>query len=69
MAGYTSFGSGELARKLHQPTTDQILAEQWQAETAGAPAAGAPTNITIGGAPRAPPADNSKRLHPAAEDC
>ncbi|MFZ1395955.1 MAG: hypothetical protein WAS33_03610, partial [Candidatus Promineifilaceae bacterium] len=51
LAGYTSFSGGEeLARKL-QPTTDQILAEQWQKETAEALLLlDTHTNITIGGA-------------------
>jgi DNA mismatch repair protein MutS2 len=51
LAGYTSFSAGEeLARKL-QPTTDQILAEQWQKETAEALLLlDTHTNITIGGA-------------------
>ena len=51
LAGYTSFSAGEeLARKL-QPTTDQILAEQWQTETAEALLLlDTHTNITIGGA-------------------
>ncbi len=51
LAGYTSFSAGEeLAQKL-QPTTDQILAEQWQTETAEALLLlDTHTNITIGGA-------------------
>ncbi len=51
LASYTSFSAGEeLARKL-QPTTDQILAEQWQTETAEALLLlDNHTNITIGGA-------------------
>ncbi|MFZ1399043.1 MAG: Smr/MutS family protein [Candidatus Promineifilaceae bacterium] len=63
LAGYTSFSGGEeLARKL-QPTTDQILAEQWQKETAEALLLlDTHTNITIGGARDVRrPADNSKR--------
>ncbi|MCP4418009.1 MAG: endonuclease MutS2 [Chloroflexi bacterium] len=51
LAGYTSFSAGEeLARKL-QPTTDQILAEQWQQETAETLLLlDTHPNITIGGA-------------------
>ncbi|GJM39970.1 MAG: endonuclease MutS2 [Ardenticatenaceae bacterium] len=63
LAGYTSFSAGEeLARKL-QPTTDQILAEQWQTETAEALLLlDTHTNITIGGARDVRrPADNSTR--------
>jgi hypothetical protein len=63
LAGYTSFSAGEeLARKL-QPTTDQILAEQWQKETAEALLLlDTHTNITIGGARDVRrPAENSKR--------
>ena len=63
LAGYTSFSAGEeLARKL-QPTTDQILAEQWQTETAEALLLlDTHTNITIGGARDVRrPADNSLR--------
>ncbi|WP_420641818.1 endonuclease MutS2 [Candidatus Leptofilum sp.] len=63
LAGYTSFSAGEeLARKL-QPTTDQILAEQWQQETAEALLLlDTHTNITIGGARDVRrPAENSTR--------
>jgi DNA mismatch repair protein MutS2 len=63
LAGYTSFSAGEeLARKL-QPTTDQILAEQWQTETAESLLLlDTHTNITIGGARDVRrSADNSKR--------
>ncbi|MCA9899839.1 MAG: hypothetical protein KC433_16730, partial [Anaerolineales bacterium] len=63
LAGYTSFSAGEeLACKL-QPTTDQILAEQWQKETAEALLLlDTHTNITIGGARDVRrPAENSKR--------
>ena len=51
LAGYTSFSAGEdLAHKL-QPTTDQILAEQWQQETAESLLLlDTHPNITIGGA-------------------
>jgi DNA mismatch repair protein MutS2 len=51
LAGYTSFSAGEaLAHKL-QPTTDLILAEQWQQETAETLLLlDTHPNITIGGA-------------------
>jgi DNA mismatch repair protein MutS2 len=51
LAGYTSFSAGtDLALNLH-PTTDQIEAELWQAETREAVLLlDTHTNITIGGA-------------------
>jgi DNA mismatch repair protein MutS2 len=51
LAGYTSFSAGEeLARNLH-PTTDQIEAEQWQAETSEAILLlDTRSGVTIGGA-------------------
>ncbi|MCP5098513.1 MAG: endonuclease MutS2 [Chloroflexi bacterium] len=62
LAGYTSFSAGEeLVRNLH-PTTDQIEAEQWQAETREAKLLlDTHTNITIGGARDVRrPADNAQ---------